>query len=113
MLQPYFVKGLIGKVLAYGGLQIRKYIPHGLQPTNERRAESKLAYAMPSKEEEDKVKSLRTSLTLRSCRLSVAITCRQVTILSLSESGTLAYQKWHFRGAKVPLFVSQMRSNVC
>ena len=60
MLQPYFVKGLIGKVLAYGGLQIRKYIPHGLQPTNERRAESKLAYAMPSKEEEDKVKSLRT-----------------------------------------------------
>ena len=31
MLQPYFVKGLIGKVLAYGGLQIRKYIPHGLQ----------------------------------------------------------------------------------
>ena len=30
MLQPYFVKGLIGKVLAYGGLQIRKYIPHGL-----------------------------------------------------------------------------------
>ena len=53
MLQPYFVKGLIGKVLAYGGLQIRKYIPHGLQPTNERRAESKLAYAMPSKEEED------------------------------------------------------------
>ena len=60
MLQPYFVKGLIGKVLSYGGLQIRKYIPHGLQPTNERRAESKLAYAMPSKEEEDKVKSLRT-----------------------------------------------------
>ena len=53
MLQPYFVKGLIGKVLSYGGLQIRKYIPHGLQPTNERRAESKLAYAMPSKEEED------------------------------------------------------------
>ena len=53
MPQPYFVKGLIGKVLAYGGLQIRKYIPHGLQPTNERRAESKLAYAMPSKEEED------------------------------------------------------------
>ena len=47
------------------------------------------------------------------CRLSVAIPCRQVTILSLSESGTLAYQKWHFRGAKVPLFVSQMRSNVC
>ena len=87
--------------------------PHGLQPTNERRAESKLAYAMPSKEEEDKVKSLRTSLTLRSCRLSVAIPCRQVSILSLSESGTLAYQKWHFRGAKVPLFVSQMRSNVC
>ena len=31
MPQPYFVKGLIGKVLAYGGLQIRKYIPHGLQ----------------------------------------------------------------------------------
>ena len=58
--------------------------PHGLQPTNERRAESKLAYAMPSKEEEDKVKSLRTSLTLRSCRLSVAIPCRQVSILSLS-----------------------------
>ena len=58
-------------------------------------------------------KSLRTSLTLRSCRLSVAIPCRQVTILSLSESGTLAYQKWHFRGAKVPLFVSQMRSYVC
>ena len=27
-----------------------------------RRAESKLAYAMPSKEEEDKVKSLRTLL---------------------------------------------------
>ena len=53
MLQTYFVKGLIGKVLAYGGLQIRTSLPHGLQPTNERRAESKLAYAMPSKEEED------------------------------------------------------------
>ena len=66
MSQTYFVKGLIGKVLAYGGLQIRTCLPHGLQPTNERRAESKLAYAMPSKEEEDKVKSLRTSLTLRS-----------------------------------------------
>ena len=62
MPQPYFVNGLIGKVLAYGGLQIRKYIPHGLQPTNERRAESKLAYSLPSKEEEDKVKSLRTRL---------------------------------------------------
>ena len=61
MSQTYFVKGLIGKVLAYGGLQIRTSLPHGLQPTNERRAESKLAYAMPSKEEEDKVKSLRTS----------------------------------------------------
>ena len=36
--------------------------PHGLQPTNERRAESKLTYAMPSKEEEDKVKSLRTRI---------------------------------------------------
>ena len=60
MSQTYFVKGLIGKVLAYGGLQIRTSLPHGLQPTNERRAESKLAYAMPSKEEEDKVKSLRT-----------------------------------------------------
>ncbi|MDD5855014.1 MAG: hypothetical protein PUC90_01540 [Prevotella sp.] len=33
--------------------QIRTSLPHGLQPTNERRAESKLAYAMPSKEEED------------------------------------------------------------
>ena len=43
MPQPYFVKGLIGKVLAYGGLQIRTSLPHGLQPTNERRAESKLA----------------------------------------------------------------------
>ena len=53
MLQTYFVKGLIGKVLAHGGLQIRTSLPHGLQPTNERRAESKLAYAMPSKEEED------------------------------------------------------------
>ena len=53
MLQTYFVKGLIDKVLAYGGLQIRTSLPHGLQPTNERRAESKLAYAMPSKEEED------------------------------------------------------------
>ena len=53
MSQTYFVKGLIGKVLAYGGLQIRTSLPHGLQPTNERRAESKLAYAMPSKEEED------------------------------------------------------------
>ena len=62
MPQPYFVKGLIGKVLAYGGLQIRTSLPHGLQPTNERRAESKLAYAMPSKEEEDKVKSLRTRM---------------------------------------------------
>ena len=31
MPQLYFVKGLIGKDLAYGGLQIRKYIPHGLQ----------------------------------------------------------------------------------
>ena len=64
MPQPYFVKGLIGKVLAYSGLQIRKYIPHGLQPTNERRAESKLAYSLPSKEEEDKVKSLRTRFCL-------------------------------------------------
>ena len=63
MPQPYFVKGLIGKVLAYGGLQIRTSLPHGLQPTNERRAESKLAYAMPSKEEEDKVKSMRTKLS--------------------------------------------------
>ena len=27
----YFVKGLIGKVLAYGGLQIRTILPHGLQ----------------------------------------------------------------------------------
>ena len=53
MSQTYFVKGLIGKVIAYGGLQIRTSLPHGLQPTNERRAESKLAYAMPSKEEED------------------------------------------------------------
>ena len=53
MSQTYFVKGLIGKVLTYGGLQIRTSLPHGLQPTNERRAESKLAYAMPSKEEED------------------------------------------------------------
>ena len=53
MSQTYFVKGLIDKVLAYGGLQIRTSLPHGLQPTNERRAESKLAYAMPSKEEED------------------------------------------------------------
>ena len=65
MPQPYFVKGLIGKVLAYSGLQIRKYIPHGLQPTNERRAKGKLAYAMPSKEEEDKVKSLRTRLGIK------------------------------------------------
>ena len=70
MLQPYFVKGLIGKVLSYGGLQIRKYIPHGLQPTNERRAESKLAYAMPSKEEEDKVKSLRTITCLSYAEIS-------------------------------------------
>ena len=31
MLQTYFVKGLIGKVLAYGGLQIRTCLPHGLQ----------------------------------------------------------------------------------
>ena len=31
MPQPYFVKGLIGKVLAYGGLQIRTILPHGLQ----------------------------------------------------------------------------------
>ena len=53
MSQTYFVKGLIGKVIAYGGLQIHTSLPHGLQPTNERRAESKLAYAMPSKEEED------------------------------------------------------------
>ena len=53
MSQTYYIKGLIGKVLAYGGLQIRTGLPHGLQPTNERRAESKLAYAMPSKEEED------------------------------------------------------------
>ena len=44
---------LIGKVIVYGGLQIRTSLPHGLQPTNERRAEGKLAYAMPCKEEED------------------------------------------------------------
>ena len=31
MSQTYFVKGLIGKVLAYGGLQIRTSLPHGLQ----------------------------------------------------------------------------------
>ena len=53
MLQTYFVKGLIGKVLAYGGLQIRTCLPHGLQPTNEARVERKLAYSMPCKEEED------------------------------------------------------------
>ena len=68
MSQTYFFKGLIGKVIAYGGLQIRTSLPHGLQPTNERRAESKLAYSLPSKEEEDdsqipadiNYKSLRT-----------------------------------------------------
>ena len=53
MSQTYFVKGLIDKVLAYGGLQIRTSLPHGLQPTNEARAEGNLAYAMPCKEEED------------------------------------------------------------
>ena len=31
MSQPYFVKGLIGKVIAYGGLQIRTSLPQGLQ----------------------------------------------------------------------------------
>ena len=31
MSQTYFVIGLIGKVLAYGGLQIRTSLPHGLQ----------------------------------------------------------------------------------
>ena len=31
MSQTYFVKGLIDKVLAYGGLQIRTSLPHGLQ----------------------------------------------------------------------------------
>ena len=31
MSQTYFVKGLIGKVLAYGGLQIRTSLPQGLQ----------------------------------------------------------------------------------
>ena len=72
MPQPYFVKGLIGKVLAYGGLQIRTSLPHGLQPTNERRAESKLAYAMPSKEEEDKVKSMRTLLLRSSLSFSLS-----------------------------------------
>ena len=29
MSKPYFVKGLIGKVLAYSGLQIRSYITRG------------------------------------------------------------------------------------
>ena len=31
MSQTYYIKGLIGKVLAYGGLQIRTSLPHGLQ----------------------------------------------------------------------------------
>ena len=31
MSQTYFVKGLSGKVIAYGGLQIRTSLPHGLQ----------------------------------------------------------------------------------
>ena len=53
MPQPYFVKGLIGKVLAYGGLQIRKYIPHGLQIHADKkisckREQSQACLAMPS-----------------------------------------------------------------
>ena len=47
MPQPYFVKGLIGKVLAYGGLQIRKYIPHGLQiPADKTICENALIYKL-------------------------------------------------------------------
>ena len=56
MLQTYFVKGLIGKVLAYGGLQIRKYIPHGLQIHADKKISCKreqsqaCLYVMPSRD---------------------------------------------------------------
>ena len=56
MLYDIIVKYTLIKFCPHGFV-IRAEGLCGFQPTNEAGAESKLAYAMPCKEEEDKVKS--------------------------------------------------------